>query len=130
MKKILFTFLCSAAVSFGQSTPPLQILQTGVSSHYESGTPKSFSVEVLNTGDKEVAVVEYHVTWKDKLGRVTDEEKTEPATAHEPGHRTLRTGKKGTNYFGWNLLHPNDTFTVEVVTVKFVDGTLWEAPKK
>jgi hypothetical protein len=130
MKKILFTFLCSAAVSFGQSTPPLQILQTGVSSHYESGTPKSFSVEVLNIGNKEANVVEYHVTWKDKLGRVTEEGNTEPDTAREPGRRTLRTGKKGTNYFGWNLLHSNDTFTVEVVTVKFVDGTLWEAPKK
>ena len=29
--------------------------------------------------------------WKDKLGRVTDEMTTEPASAHESGHKTLRS---------------------------------------
>jgi hypothetical protein len=77
--------------------PPLQVVKTGVNGQWPDGTPKSMSIEVLNTSDKEATIVEYHIIWKDKLGRVADEKNTEPTAAHESGRKTLRPGRRVLN---------------------------------
>lgn len=129
---ILASLALAIAASAQQPTPcPLTVVKfTTARTYWSDGSPKESTVEVQNVSDKEIAVAQYVFTYSDKLDRVTDVIAGEPVTVHESGHRTLRPGKKGTQWFQSSILHPNDHVSVSVVTVKFADGTLWEAPKK
>jgi hypothetical protein len=134
-KMILIAFALTAALSFGQSPqqpqPPVQVLETKVAFWWSDGQPKQYRVQVLNNSNKDIAICEYKVTYYDKLDRITGGGHTEPATCHESGHPILRPGKKGANYYDWDITQSGHSrIVVEPLTVKFTDGTLWEAPKQ
>jgi hypothetical protein len=87
-------------------------------------------IAVTNVGSKEIDAAIYRIIYKDMLGRITGQGLTEPAMVHESGHKTLKPGKKGWNFYDWDISHPHDSISVEVTFVRFVDGTTWEEPKK
>jgi hypothetical protein len=127
----LLLLVCTAGA---QNKPacPLQVLKPGPygARWTDNGGPKELRIESMNVGDKEIDAAIFRIIYKDMLGRETGRGLTEPAMVHESGHKTMRPGKKGGNYYDWDILHPHDSITVEVTFVRFTDGTTWEEPKK
>jgi hypothetical protein len=128
---LVTSVLFMSTLCVGQQTCPLKIVGSNhATSHWSDGDPKTMSVTVENTSDKEIIAAQYQFTYIDALGKVYSVEKSEPVRVHESGHKTLRPGKKGTQHFEASVIHSHDKPEVSVLAVRFADNTLWEAPQK
>jgi hypothetical protein len=84
---------------------PLQVLKaTPYGPRWaDNGGPKQLRIESTNVGDKEINAAVFRIIYKDMLGRETGRGLSEPVMVHEPGHKTMRPGKKGGNYYEWSI---------------------------